>query len=325
MRQPMNTPTRPPIVVLHSEPDDLRALLAAALPDERVVFATHPDAVLATLRDAQPDIVFSIKHSGFPGAAHRPAIDAPTVRWVHVGGSGYEHLTPWDAARVTLTNCHGVLARVLAETVVGAILSLNRGLHRYRDHQRARVWRPHLFRDLRGQTLLLVGVGAIGGHVAPLARALGLRVLGVRRNAAPHPDVDEMHTPDALPGLLARADIVSVHLRATPDTAGFFDAARFAAMKPGAMFVNTSRGSVVDEGALRDALARGAVGSAYLDVFAQEPIAHESPWWGMDNVLVTPHASDNVDDGIARFAEVFVDNVRRWRAGESLTHVVAPA
>lgn len=313
-----------PIAVLHSEPDDLRALLTAALPDERFVFATRPDEVLPTLRDARPEVVFSIKHSGFPGGAHRPVLDAPSVRWVQVGGSGYEHLAPWDAARITLTNCHGVLARVLAETVVGAIVTLNRGLHRYRDQQRARVWRPHLFRDLRGQTLLLVGVGAIGGHVATLARALGLRVLGVRRSATPHPDVDEMHAPDALPALLARADIVSVHLRATAETEGFFDAARFAAMKPGAMFVNTSRGSVVDEAALRGALARGVVGSAYLDVFAREPLAPDSALWSMDDVLVTPHASDSVDDGVARFAEVFVDNVRRWRAGEALTHVVAP-
>ncbi len=311
------------LAIFHDRPDELRPTLAA-IPDADLAFATAPDEVAPILARARPDAVFSIKHSGFPGAAHRPAIACPTVRWVQVGGSGYEHLAPWDPARVTVTNCQGVLARQLAETVLAAILAFNRGLLRYRDDQRARRWQPARFRALAGQTLLIVGVGAIGGELATLAKALGLRTIGVRRGRDPHPALDELHGPEALPQLLGRADIVSVHVRATPATAQLFDAAAFAAIKPGALFVNTSRGSVVDEDALRAALDRGALAGAYLDVFAEEPLPAASPWWDRDDVLVTPHAADTVDDWPVRFAEVFVDNVARWRAGAPLRYPVTP-
>lgn len=246
--------TRPSVLVLHDRPDELRPLLSTRLSDLDLTFASAPDAVLPALERARPEVVFSIKHSGFPGAAHRPAIDFPTVRWVQIGGSGYEHFAPWDARRVTVTNCHGVLARVLAETVLAAVLTLNRGLLAHRDRQRARVWSPTRFRPLAGQTLLIVGVGAIGGELATLARALGLHVVGIRRGAVSHPAIDEVFPPEALHAQLARADIVSVHLRATNETARLFDARAFAAMKRGATFVNTSRGAVVDESALVDAL-----------------------------------------------------------------------
>lgn len=316
--------TRPSVLVLHDRPDELRPLLSARLSDLDLTFASAPDAVLPALERARPEVVFSIKHSGFPGAAHRPAIDFPTVRWVQIGGSGYEHFAPWDARRVTVTNCHGVLARVLAETVLAAVLTLNRGLLAHRDRQRARVWSPTRFRPLAGQTLLIVGVGAIGGELATLARALGLHVVGIRRGAVAHPAIDEVFPPEALHAQLARADIVSVHLRATNETARLFDARAFAAMKRGATFVNTSRGAVVDESALVDALRAGIVGAAYLDVFEREPLPAESPLWAMDEVLLTPHCSDNVDDWPLRFAAAFADNMDRWRAGAPLANVVAP-
>lgn len=316
--------SRPSVLVLHDRPDELRPLLSARLSDLDVAFASAPDEVLPALERARPEVVFSIKHSGFPGAAHRPAIDFPTVRWVQIGGSGYEHFAPWDARRVTVTNCHGVLARVLAETVIAAVLTLNRGLLAHRDRQRARVWSPARFRPLAGQTLLVVGVGAIGGELATLARALGLRVLGIRRGAFAHPAVDEMFPPEALHAQLARADIVSVHVRATDETAKLFDARAFASMKRGATFVNTSRGAVVDESALVEALRAGTVGAAYLDVFEREPLPAESPLWTMDEVLLTPHCSDNVDDWPLRFAAAFADNIDRWRAGAPLANVIAP-
>ncbi len=316
--------SRPSVLVLHDRPDELRPLLSARLSDLDVAFASAPDEVLPALERARPEVVFSIKHSGFPGAAHRPAIDFPTVRWVQIGGSGYEHFAPWDARRVTVTNCHGVLARVLAETVIAAVLTLNRGLLAHRDRQRACVWSPARLRPLAGPTLLIVGVGAIGGELATLARALGLHVVGIRRGAVAHPAVDEMFPPDALHAQLARADIVSVHVRATDETAKLFDARAFAVMKRGATFVNTSRGAVVDESALVEALRAGTVGAAYLDVFEREPLPAESPLWTMDEVLLTPHCSDNVDDWPLRFAAAFADNVDRWRAGAPLANVIAP-
>lgn len=313
-----------PVLVLHDRPDELRATLAARHPGVTFAFARAPDEVLPALEAHRPEVVFSIKHSGFPGAAHRPVVSAPTVRWVQVGGSGYEHLAPWDPSRVTVTHARGVLAPFLAETAMGALLALNHKLLGYRDAQRARRWSPTRFRPLVGQTLLVVGLGAIGRHVARLARAFGMRVLAVGRRGGSDPEVDELHPLDALPALLPRADVVSVRLRAAPETAGLFDARAFAAMRPGALFLNTSRGALVDEDALRDALDAGRVGGAYLDVFRDEPLPADSVWWGRDDVLVTPHASDNAEGWPLRFAALFGDNLDRWIAGEALVNVAAP-
>lgn len=308
--------------MLHDRPEELAPRLSEALPRCALHYATCASEVAPALASVRPEVVFSIKHSGFPGEAHRPAIECPSVRWVQVGGSGYEHFAPWDAARVTLTNCAGVLAPFLADTVLAAMLAWNQGLFRYRDQQRARVWRPHTFRALSAQTLAVIGVGAIGGEVATRAKSLGLRVLGVRRGPEAHPAVDAMFPLDGLHDALRVADFVSVHLRRAPATDGLFDAPAFAAMKPGAYFINTSRGAIVDEPALLDALRAEHLGGAYLDVFAREPLAHDHPFWTMDSVLLTPHASDNVQAWPSRFAEVFIANMTRWQAGEALHHVV---
>lgn len=313
-----------PILVLHDRPEELRDLFDDTPFGSSVHYGANAGEVLEALSRVRPEIVFSIKHSGFPGPAHRPAIEAPSVRWVQVGGSGFEHFAPWDPTRVTVTNCAGVLAPFLAETILAALLMKARGLDRYRDQQRERVWRPLTTTSLRGKTLLVVGVGAIGGALATAARALGMRVLGVRRSGAPHPAIDEMHAPESLHALLGQADVVSVHLRATPESAGLFGAEAFAAMRRGATFVNTSRGALVDESAVVDALRSGQLGGAYLDVFEREPLPTESPLWALENVVLTPHSADNVEGWPRRFAEVFVDNVGRWQRGEPLRNVVVP-
>ena len=229
-----------------------------------------PAEIQAALRQHAPEVVLSIKHAAFPGEHHRPAVLAPSVRWVHVGGSGYEHMAPWAPARVTVTNSAGVLAPYLAQRVMGAIWALNDGTLRYLDHQRQRRWEALPLEPLQERTLLVVGVGQVGGRVAELARRNGLRVLGVRRGGAPHPAVHEMHPAHALGQLLPRADFVSLHVRLSHETRGLLDADGLAAMKPGACLINTARGPVVDEPALCQALASGHLGGAYLDVFEVE-------------------------------------------------------
>ena len=156
------------------------------------------------------------------------------------------------------------------------------------------------------------------------AKALGMRVLATRGTPAPHPAADEMHGPDALHALLPRADFVSLHVRLNPATRGMLSREGLAAMKPGAYLVNTSCGPVVDEAALVDALHSGHLAGAYLDVFETEPLPAESPLWTMPNVLITPHASDNVHGWPRRFAALFADNIERWRAGEPLLNPVTP-
>jgi len=313
-----------PVLVAHSDPDDFRELLAARFPDVEFVYAATAQEVIGALARHDPEVAFSIKHPGFPGSAHTPIPAHPSVRWIQVGGSGFDHLLPWDTARITVTNGAGVLAPYLAESVTGGMLALGCGFLSYVEQQRARQWNPVPFTPLRNRTLLVVGFGKIGECVARNAKALGMQVLAIRGTPAPHPAVDEMHGPDALPGLLARADFVSLHVRLNPATRGMLSREAIAAMKPGAYLVNTSRGPVVDEAALIDALRSGHLAGAYLDVFETEPLSADSPLWSMPNVLITPHASDNIHGWPSRFAALFADNLERWRAGEPLVNVVTP-
>lgn len=312
------------VLVLHATPEDFRAELEGRFPGIGFDYATSPDEVVPALERANPDAVLSLAQVPFRGPAHRPALLYPSVRWFHVGGSGDDHILPLEAARAVVTNSAGVLAPFLAETVIGAILALNGNFLAYAEQAKRREWRAHPFRPLRDRTLLVVGLGAIGGCVAANAKALGMRVIATRRRREPHPSVDALHPPEALLGIIGEADFVSVHLRADESTRHAVDARMLAAMKPGARLINTARGSVVDEEALVAALASGHLGGAYLDVFETEPLPRASPLWSFPNVLLTPHSSDSVGDWAARFARHFGDNLDRWNAGAPLLNVVKP-
>ena len=303
--RPMRPPSR--LLVLHDRPDDLLPLLRRRAPDLAVEVAPCPAEVAPALARFEPDAVLSIKHTGFPGPAHRPALRHPSVRWFHVGGSGTDHLGAWEPARVSVTNSAGVLAPFLAEMAMAAMLSLALGLPRLGRQQAARVWRPRRFRPLAGRTLLVVGVGHVGGAVAERAAALGLRVVGVRASGAPHAAVSQMHRPPALLELLPHADIVSLHLRLTAQTRGLLGAPALSAMKRGALLLNSARGALVDEAALLQALVSGHLGGAWLDVFSTEPLPDHHPLWRAPNTLITPHCADQVEDFAARFAERFCD------------------
>ncbi|NQV44078.1 MAG: D-2-hydroxyacid dehydrogenase, partial [Rhodospirillales bacterium] len=121
-----------------------------------------------------------------------------------------------------------------------------------------------------------------------------------------------------------QADFVSLHVRMSEQTRGMINGEMLAAMKPGSFLINTSRGPVVDEAALTEALQRGHLGGAYLDVFETEPLPSDSLLWDMPNVIITPHAADNVHDWVPRFAHMFVDNLERWNTGQNLVNVVVP-
>jgi phosphoglycerate dehydrogenase-like enzyme len=299
-------------------------MLRARFPSLDFTGVDDLDTLPARLDAERPDAVLIYKHAAFSSPNHHSVVTCPSVRWVHLGGSGYEHMMPWDPARVTVTNSVGVLAPFLAETVVAAMASLNAGLFGFRDQQRAKVWRAADFRPLRGQTLLVVGVGAIGGHVADLAKAFGMRVQGVRSSGRPHPSIEAMHGLADLPALLGQADVVSLHVRLDEATRHLIDAAALAAMKPDAMLINTARGAVIDERALTDALGAGRLRAVYLDVFEIEPLPPSSPLWAIDRVLITPHCSDQVAGWAARFAALFADNLERWIDGRPLLNVVTP-
>lgn len=303
-------------------PRDFSELLARRFPGVHFEYAASVEDVRTALQKIRPEIVFSIKDGRFPIESHRLAASHPGVKWVQVGGSGYEHLSPADLTKIRLTNAAGVLAPYLAETVTAMMLAWNGNVFRYREQQQAGNWRTIPFIPLRDRTLLVIGTGAIGGCVAANAGALGMRVLGANRTARTDARFDAIYGLQDILRPLAEADYVSVHLRLNDQTRHFVDRQLLETVKPGAFFINTSRGEVVDAGALMDSLRSGRLSGAYLDVFEQEPLPASHPLWTMSNVVITPHAADSVADWPARFARFFADNLDRWIAGEPLLNEV---
>jgi len=252
---------------------------------------------------------------------------APNLKWIQITGAGVEHLYPldWLPEQVTLVNNKGAHAAKAGEFGLMAVLMLHTRMPAVLANQRAAHWESLYATPVAGQTLLIVGVGSIGGAVAKHAKTLGLRVLGVSRHGRTHPDVEQMVTPDRLDDVLPEADFVFVSTPATPETRNLIDRRRLALMKPGAGFINVGRAAVVDYDALRERLEAGQLSGAILDVFDPEPLPPESPLWRTPNLLVTPHISaDDGDSYVPLTLDLFFANMRRHLAGEPLQNVVRP-
>ncbi len=275
---------------------------------------------------------------GIPGSSGEGLVDlvrrAPRLGWVQARNAGAgEQLgqalerSADDARRVAVTSSSGVHAGPLAEFALFGLLAFAKRLPALIADQRERRWPTgqQPVGELRDRTLLIVGLGAIGTETARLAQAFGMHVLAVKRDAsgsAPH--VDELHTADDLPALVRRADAIVVTLPLTDATRGLLDAGTLAAVKPGAVLVNVGRGAVVDEAALAEALRDGTLAGAALDVFAEEPLPPDSPLWGLENVIVSPHNAALVEAEEARIVDLFCDNLRRRRDGEPLINELDP-
>ena len=307
----------------------------------------HPidEERLAPFRAALPDIEFLLPGDGsLPAGLERaegaaiswdgPPIDAileaaPNLRWIHQRGAGIDRIaTPrLVASDVVLTNGSGNHAPNIAEHVLCLMLAFARGLPALVRAQQQRCWQPPkagaVF-ELGGQTLALVGVGAIGSALGQRAAALGMEVVGVRRSsgAAPPPGVARVVALDGLDAVLAAADHVAISLPLTSETRGLFSTARLAAMKPGAYLYNVGRGGTVDHGALLDALRSGHIAGAGLDVTEPEPLPADSPLWLEPGVVVTAHSSGMTPRSFERYQHLLLDNLRRQVRGEPLLNVV---
>jgi phosphoglycerate dehydrogenase-like enzyme len=195
------------------------------------------------------------------------------------------------------------------------------------DHfraQQARRWEHLEHRELPGLTVAVLGLGKIGQEIAGLCHALGLRVIGTKRSVsgAPIPGVDELYPAERQQQCVAQADYVVVAAALTPETRGMVNRAVFGAMKPEAALINVSRGALVDEPALIEALRSRTIRAAYLDVFVQEPLPSNSPLFDLPNVVITPHNSPYSQNVIDHMVGVFVENFKRYCAGEPLVNVV---
>jgi phosphoglycerate dehydrogenase-like enzyme len=225
---------------------------------------------------------------------------------------------------VPLTNGRGVFRDSLAEFAIASIFYFAKDLRRLIRNQEAGRWEQFDVLDVRGQTLGIVGLGEIGRASARLARALGMRVHAVRRRNAGSgdPDVDRLYAPGELRAMLAVSDYVLVATPLTSETRGMIGQAELAAMKPSAVIINVGRGPVIVEPALISALESGTIRGAALDVFDTEPLPEGHAFYGLGNVLLSPHSADHTVGWTDLAMNRFIDNFERFRNGQPLENIV---
>ena len=243
---------------------------------------------------------------------------APDLRWIQALSSGVDFLDleAIEAHGVALTNAAGVHAEPIAEQVLGYLLTFERGIHTGIRQQQEGVWQRYSGGEIRGKTLGVVGLGAIGSRAAEYAGAFGMTVVGTKRDPSTAPEpVDEVYAPDGLFEVLGRSDYVLLSCPLTPETRGLVGRAELGAMKGDAVLVNVARGAVVDEDALVYALQQGGIRGATLDVFEEEPLPPESPLWALPNVVVTPHMAGSTPHKFERIAEIFAANYEAFADG----------
>jgi phosphoglycerate dehydrogenase-like enzyme len=286
-----------------------------------------PEARLGEADIARIEVAF-FSQDIFPGHSRQffsAVRKAPNVKWLHAFNAGVDHpiYTEMLNRGVRITSSIGTTAEPIAQTALTGMLMLSRGFPHWLRMQAEKRWAPVRLqdspRDLRAQTVLIYGMGHIGTEFARLAKALGMRVIGVRRSPRKADDpVDEMHAPDRLDQLLPRAEWLMLACSLTDETRGLFSRERLARLPQGAWILNVARGECVDEVAMTAMLQDGRLAGAYLDVFAKEPLAPESPLWTMPNVLVTPHNSTSSLGNERRVFDLFVRNLAHWQTGKPL-------
>ena len=302
------------------------------------VLAVEPDAE-AVLLDADGTfhlgdpltaevawVTSDVYHDGSTRKFFGTAVHSPALRWFQSAAAGSDApvFARLAARGVRITSAH-VNAIPIAEYVVRAAIDHVHGAGRWREAAREARWESGPHREVHGTTWTVVGFGAIGREVASRAAAFGVTVRGVRRRARPEANVALMLTPDRLPAALEGADVVVLCTPLDASTVGMADDRFFSAMAPGSLFVNVGRGALVDEAALGRALDRGAPAAATLDVFAQEPLPPDHPFWGHGRVTVTPHVAGSGSGNDDRLAGLFCANLAAFRRGDPLAHEVDPA
>jgi phosphoglycerate dehydrogenase-like enzyme len=258
---------------------------------------------------------------------------APRLRYVQSIGAGYNQfdLDALRARGIRFANASGVNRAAVSEHAIALMLALSRQLHSGRDNQRRHVWRqmisdiPSREDELAGRTLGIVGLGSIGSRLARLAKAFEMRVIATRRDAAKGGEhADRVLPMSELPTLLAEADFVVLTCPLTDETRNLIDAVALARMRPSAYLVNVARGACVDEAALLEALRGRRIAGAALDTFVEEPLAAGSPFWDLDNALITPHTAGETQKYEENVIDILLENLDRlWRGEPRLFNQIA--
>jgi len=305
-------------------PTWLREKLQDAFPDFIVGQLQSYDRVPEEIVDTDVFVGWSLRPEQFKIAGK--------LKWIHSPAAAVHQLMYPDLINsdVILTNSSGVHGPVVAEHAIAVILALAKRLPQAMHYQTRKIWAQELLwnehprpREVARATVLVAGMGGIGSEFAVRAKALGMKVIAIRENPAKGAGpADEVYGPEKIDELLPQADFVLLCTPVTPATTAIINRERLNKMKFGAYLINVARGPLVDEAALIEALQEQRIAGAALDVFVEEPLPAESPFWSLDNVLITPHTAAVTEKLWERHYELIVENMKRFLAGKPLLNEV---
>jgi phosphoglycerate dehydrogenase-like enzyme len=302
----------------------IRERLQQDFPGHQFVQLQNYDRVPQEIADTDVFIGWSLRPEQF--------VSAKKLRWIHSPAAAVHQLMFPELihSSVLLTNSTGIHGPVVAEHAIAVLLAMAKRLPQAMQYQARREWaqdqlwhgRPRP-REVADATVAVIGMGGIGREFTARAKALGMKVLAVRENPAKGSGgVDALYGPDEIDQVLPQADYVLLCTPVTPATMGIMNAARLNKMKPDAYLINVARGPLIEEPALIDALKARRIAGAALDVFEQEPLPPDSPFWPLDNVLITPHTAAVTDRLWERHYRLIVENLKRFLAGQPLLNQV---
>jgi glyoxylate/hydroxypyruvate reductase len=310
--------SKPVCVVWMNEPKVFEQALARAGLADKVEF--HGFKIDETI----PDDIAARTQALLAWRPNEVLKRMPRLRWIQAVTAGVD---PWLAsphlrADVTLCCARGVHRISMPENILGALFHLTKPYTQSALDQRASRWTKRMSVPLAGKTLGILGLGAIGQELARKAVALEMRVIGTKRDPGPLPNVEKVYAQAATDEVLGASDFVLLLLPSTRETENFINADRLRAMKPSAWLLNFARGALIVDQDLIAAVRSKTIAGAVLDVFRQEPLPADHPFWQTEGILVLPHIGGGHPDRNSAAAEIYVGNTRRFLAGEPLNAVV---
>ena len=296
----------------------LDAINAAGLADRVAIDTLRRKAKPSAEQVARTEALMA--HNVPPGIL--PAM--PKLRWAQAMTAGVEGwlALPDLPSSLTLTCARGTHQESMPENIIGAVLYVAKPYALAVENQKRGKWVHSVAQPLTGKTLGILGLGAIGQDVARIAATLGMRVIGTRRRPEPMPNVAEVLPPERTPRVLTESDFLLLLLPATPETENFINTARLAMMKPSAWLLNFGRGHLIEDDDLIAAVKARKIAGALLDVFRQEPLPADHPFWTTDGIIVLPHIGGPHPQRDRFVARLFADNLGRFLDGKPLKEVV---
>jgi phosphoglycerate dehydrogenase-like enzyme len=302
----------------------IRERLQQEFPQHTFIQLQNYDRVPEEIPDTDVFIGWSLRPPQF--------VAAKKLRWIHSPAAAVHQLMFPELIEsgVVVTNSTGIHGSVVAEHAIAVLLALAKRLPQAMQYQAKRTWsqdqlwheRPRP-REVADTTVAVIGMGGIGREFTTRAKALGMKVLAVRENPAKGTGgADAVYSPPEIDSVLPQADYVLLCTPVTPATTGLINAARLSKMKPDAYLINVGRGPLIDEAALLQALQERRIAGAALDVFNEEPLPADSPFWSLTNLLITPHTAAVTERLWERHYKLIVENLNRFLAGQPLLNEV---